>query len=358
MTIPEIMQAWKCLIGTPTPIRVEVPVPRPGPEEVLIKVLAMGVCHSDCTILGLKEAVHGMGSEFIMGHEGVGEIVTLGTQVDTSRHKVGDRVGVYLNAGCYRPECLQCSRGLQQLCKSEGGHYGIGRDGMFAEYAAIHSRAAFHIPHGLADEIAAVSADAVVTAYHAVKFTAAVRPEQTIAIFGLGGLGLNALQTALHLGVKQIFVVDKRQETIDEAIKLGVPRENAFCTASPDAKKLHEVVAAKQIAVDTCIDLVGHVDTFLSAQLSLRPGGTLVLVGLLSGQMPLLGLVVVPAGLTIKGSYNGSVQAYKECLELLEKGVLVPKVQTGKIEDLPQALTDLDEGKIQGRMVLLPDWKK
>lgn len=358
MTIPETMQAWQCHIGTPTPLRIEMPVPQPGPEEVLIKVLAMGVCHSDCTILGLEKPVHGMGADFVMGHEGMGEIVSLGTQVDRSCYNIGDRVGVYLNAGCYRPECLQCSRGLQQLCKSEGGHYGIGRNGMFAEYAAIHSRAAFHIPKGLDDSLAAVSADAVVTAYHAVKYTAAVRPEDTIAIFGLGGLGLNALQTALHLGVKQIYVVDKRQETVDAAIKLGVPPENAFCTASPDATKLHEVVASKQIAIDTCIDLAGHEDTVLSAQLSLRPGGTLVLVGLISAQVPLLGLVVVPAGLTIKGSYNGSVQAYKECLELMEKGVLVPKVQTGSIEDLPQVLKQLDEGQIQGRMVLLPDWKR
>lgn len=358
MAVAEIMQAWKCHIGTPEPLRVEIPVPKPSPEEVLIKILAMGVCHSDCTILGLKESVHGMGSDFIMGHEGMGEIVSLGSQVDSTRYSIGDRVGVYLNAGCHRSECLQCSRGLQQLCKSEGGHYGIGRDGMFAEYTVIHSRAAFHIPQNLQDTLAAVSADAVVTAYHAVKYTAAVRPDQTIAIFGLGGLGLNALQTALHLGVKQIFVVDKRQEPIDEAIKLGVPPENAFCTASPDAKKLHEVVASKHIAIDTCIDLVGHEETVLSAQLSLRPGGTLVLVGLLSAQVPVLSLVFVPAGLTIKASYNGSVQAYKECLELMEKGILVPKMQTGSIEDLPQVLKQLDEGKINGRMVLLPEWKR
>lgn len=358
MALPETMQSWKCHIGTPTPLRVEVPVPQPGPEEVLIKVLASGVCHSDCTILGLKEAVHGMGSDFILGHEGMGEIVNMGDNVDSSVHGIGDRVGVYLNAGCHQPDCLQCSRGLQQLCKTEGGHYGIGRNGLFAEYAAIHSRAAFHIPDGLHDTLAAVSADAVVTAYHAVKFTAAVSPEQTIAIFGLGGLGLNALQTALHLGVKRVYVVDKRQETIDEAIKLGVPAGNAFCTALPDSMKLHEFVAAKHIAIDTCIDLAGHADTVLSAQLSLRPGGTLVLVGLLSEQVPLLGLVVVPAGLTIKGSYNGSAQAYKECLELMDRGVLVPKVQTDSIEDLPQVLQRLDDGKIQGRMVLLPDWKK
>jgi len=351
------MQAWKCYIGDPNPRRVEVPIPSPDAEEVLIKVLAMGVCHSDCTILALKEPVLGMGAEFVMGHEGVGEIVRLGSKVDESRFAVGNRVGVYLNAGCEQPDCLQCSRGLQQLCKSEGGHYGIGREGIFAEYAVIHQRAAFHIPSNLDNKLAAVSADAVLTSYHAVRYTADVQPDQTIVIFGLGGLGFNALQTALHLKVKRILVVDKRQESVDAAIKLGIPAEDAFCTADPKAKKVHEAVAERQIAVDTCIDFVSHADTVMSAQLSLRPAGTLVMVGVLGEQVTLLPIVIVCTGLSIKGSYNGSRTAYEEALDLMSKGVLTPKIQTGSIEQLPEVLKDLDDGKINGRMVLLPDWK-
>lgn len=351
------MQAWKCQIGKPTPQRVEVSIPTPGPEDVLLKVLAMGVCHSDCTILALKEPILGMGAEFIMGHEGVGEIVQLGSKVDTSHFAVGDRVGVYLNAGCDRADCLQCNRGHQQLCKSEGGHYGIGRDGVSAEYAVINQKAAFHIPPALDDTRAAVAADAVVTAYHAVKNTAAVQPDQTIVIYGLGGLGLNGLQTALHLKPKRILVVDKRQESVDEAIKLGIPAEDVFCTADSAAKKVHEFVAEQKIAVDTCIDFVGHAETVTSAQMLLRPAGTLVLVGLLGENLPVLPLALVTQALVIKGSYNGSKQAYRECLDLMGKGVLKPKVHTGSIEELPDMLKRLDDGKIEGRMVLLPDWK-
>ena len=352
------MQAWKCHTGDSNPLRcVEVPTPIPGPEEVLLKILAMGVCHTDCTLLSMKEPVHGMRADYILGHEGVGEIVQLGSKVDTTRFSIGDRIGVYLNAGCHQEACLQCSRNLHQLCKTEGGHYGIGRDGMFAEYTAIHHRAAFHIPANLDTTLAAVAADAVVTAYHAIKTTAAVQSHQTIVIFGLGGLGLNALQTAQHLGVKQILVVDKRQASIEAAIKLGVPRENAFCTSDACAQNLHEAVAERGLAVDTCIDFAGHADTVTSAQIVLRPGGTLVLVGLLSDQMPLLPMLTVVNALTIKGSYNGSVQAYRECLDLMGKGILTPQVQTGSIEDLPDVLRRLDEGEIQGRMVLLPDWR-
>jgi propanol-preferring alcohol dehydrogenase len=356
------MQAWKCYIGDSTPLRrVEVPKPIPNPEEVLLKVLAMGVCHTDCTLLAMKEPIHGMGSHFILGHEGVGEIVQLGSKVNPTNFSIGDRVGVYLNAGCHQETCLQCTRGLHQLCKTEGGHYGIGRDGLFAEYIVIHHRAAFHIPANLDNSIAAVAADAVVTAYHAIKTTAAVKPDQTIVIFGLGGLGLNALQTAQHLGVdnSQIFVVDKRQSSVEAAIDLGVPRSNAFCTSGdPNAQTLQEAVTARNLAIDTCIDFAGHAETFTSAQMVLRPGGTLVLVGVLAEQVPLLPLVSVVNALTIKGSYNGSVQSYRECLDLMGEGILRPEVQTGSVEELPEVLKRLDGGEIQGRMVLMPNWRK
>ena len=358
MSVPDQMQAWKCQIGHGKPLRVQVPTPKPGPGDVLVKILAMGVCHSDCTILGIKESMYGMANEFVLGHEGAGEIAQIGSNVDSNLYKPGNRVGLYLVAGCLKPTCPECSRGLQQLCKSEGGAYGIGREGFFAEYAAVSARSVFRLPDGLEMPLAAVSADAVLTAYHAVKVTAAVKPEQTVAILGLGGLGMNALQTALHLGVKRVLVVDKRRETVDEAVRLGVRPEDAFCTDDPGAKKFHEVVVERQIAIDTCIDLVGHADTVLSAQLALRPAGRLVLVGLLSEQAPLIPVVFVPNGLSIQASYSGSVQSYEECLDLMGKGILRPKIQTGSIEDLPQVLERLDEGKIQGRMVLLPDWKR
>jgi propanol-preferring alcohol dehydrogenase len=353
------MQAWKCIVGQPLPYRVQAPVPTPGPEDVLIKVLAMGVCHSDCAILELKEPVNGMGTDFILGHEGVGEIVQLGAQVDTDRYKLGDCVGVHICAGCRRAECSNCQRGLFQLCRTDGGRYGIGKDGAFAEYIAIHSRAAIHIPTGLDTTHAAVAPDAVLTAYHAVKVTAAVQPDQTIAVYGLGGLGLNAVQTVLHLGVDpmRIYVIDKRQDAVSEALLLGIPRENAFCTADASAQPFHAVMAERNVAIDTTIDFVGHAETVLSAQLAVRPGGTLVLAGLLSQQTPLLPLVAVSKGLTIRALYNGDEQSFRECLDLMARGVLIPKVMTTSVEDLPAVLERLDKGMVNGRVVLLPDWK-
>lgn len=358
MTIPTEMQAWILKFGQSEPVRTKLPVPNPAADGVLVKVLAMGVCHSDCTLLKLKEPLPNSEPEFVLGHEGAGEIVLLGDKVDKSEYHVGDRVAVHIIPGCDDSACPQCNRGWERLCRAKtSGNYGLGRDGVFAEYVAIQSRAAIKLPDGVDMVPGAVSGDAVLTAYHAMKYTAAVKSGQTIAIFGLGGLGLNALQTALHLGVKRVLVVDKRKETVDEAVKLGVASEDAFCTSDPDSKPIQQVVAEREIIVDTVIDFAGHEQTVLSAQLTVRPAGLLVMVGLLSQQVPIIPLVVVGRALTIQGSYSGSIPAFHECLELMAKGVLRPSIETGSIEDLPKVLKDLDDGKIKSRMVLLPDWK-
>lgn len=360
--IPKTMLAWRETVGKHEPFKKEVPVPKPAPNQVLLKVLAAGVCHSDCTLLALDQKLPGMAmhDEFTLGHEACGEIVDMGSEVDQSKFSYGDRVAMFISPGCERKGCRQCSIGLNRLCRNgESGNYGLGiDDGGFAEYIAIKASAAVKIPKGMDPAVAAVAPDAVLTAYHAVKYTAKVKPGQTIVIYGLGGVGLNGLQTAMHLGAKDIFVVDKRQEVLEEAIKQGVPRDHAFCTGDPNAKRIEQHVAEKGIVVDTTLDFVGHTDTVMSAQFTVKPEGTIVVVGLFSQTWTVLPMVVVMQEINVKGSYNGTVEGLGECLELIEQGVIKPVVETGSIEDLPKMLKDLDEGKIKSRMVLLPDWKK
>lgn len=270
---------------------------------------------------------------------------------------MGDKVVIHIFPGCNQPECLECSRGLQNLCKQEGnGSYGLEQDGMFAEYMVCQARAAIKVPPNVDMASAAVAADAVLTAFHAVKYTAAVKPAHTVVIYGLGGVGLNGLQRVLHLGAKRVLVVDKRQESLDEAIALGVPEEDCFCTADSQAKKIEEYIVENSIAIDIALDFVGHADTILSAQRIVRPAGTVVLVGLMSEHAPLIPMYVVLEARTIKGSYNGSLGSLEEVMQLMGQGVLKPKVETGSIEGLPKVLKDLDEGKVRNRMVLLPNW--
>ncbi|KJX96437.1 hypothetical protein TI39_contig627g00011 [Zymoseptoria brevis] len=145
--------------------------------------------------------------EFTLGHEGAGEIVALGSEVSKELFNIGDRVAIHCVPGCH--DCIPCNNGWPQACREPGyGGYGLGRDGFFAECVACRADAAVKIPEGVRIQDAAISPDALLTAYHAVKHTADVKPDETIAIFGLGGLGLNGVQVAKHLGVKRIIVCD------------------------------------------------------------------------------------------------------------------------------------------------------
>lgn len=198
--------------------------------------------------------------------------------------------------------------------------------------------------------------DALLTAYHAVKNTAAVTASDTVLILGLGGLGLNGVQVAQHLGAKRILVSDTQQGAIDAAIQLGVAKEDAFCTLGPEAKPLHEMLANRDIAVDKVVDFVGHEQTMLEAQLAVRPSGLVVLVGLLSPKATILPGLVVTNVLTLKGTFCGTVEGLRECLDLVAQGIVRPQIVERSINDLPQALRDLDEGKVRGRQVLMPNW--
>lgn len=168
----------------------------------------------------------------------------------------------------------------------------------------------------------------------------------------------NALQVATHLGVKRILACDKKQEALDLAVKLGVAAEDAICTGKPDCKPVHQVVAEREIILDTVIDFVGVEETLTNALLAVRSGGLLVMVGLLSPQVPLSPLLIVSRVLNIKGSFAGTVDGLRECLDLLSHGVIRPQIETASIEELPAVMDALDDSKYLGRKVLLPTWKQ
>lgn len=221
------------------------------------------------------------------------------------------------------------------------GHLG----GLYAEYAVASARAAVKVPEGLGVDEAAVSADAVLTAYHAVKYTGDVRPGQRITIFGLGGLGLRALQTTIHLGAskEEILVADKRQESLHEAVKLGILKKYTFLIGHETEPLIEKYVAEQGVQVDTVFDFAGHVQTVQAAQMVVRNGGTVVLVDLISPTVPLTSMVTVLKAATIKTAYNGTINAFNECLELMAKRVLKPVVETFSIKVLPSVLRDLNE---------------
>ncbi|PPJ54338.1 hypothetical protein CBER1_07129 [Cercospora berteroae] len=357
-SLPESIWAWKCTPGADKVLHKEkVQLPKVEPNGLLVKIRAMGVCHSDCLIRDLPEAPAQFLKEWTLGHEGAGEIIEIGSEVDKSAFEVGDMVAIHPVPGCGK--CPPCQSGYQRICMTSGkGGYGLGYDGFMQEYLAVRADACAKVPEGVPAEHACIAADALLTAYHAVKYTADVKPDQTIAITGLGGLGLNGLQTALHLGVKRIIAFDKRQEALDIAIRMGLKPEDAYCTSETQSKPIPEILGEKGIVIDTVVDFVGHEETISLAQQIIRPIGLIVLVGLLSQTVSVVPYLVTQNCLTIKGSFCGDMNGLNEVLQLLKEGVLKPETSTDSIDNMPQTLRDLDDGKIVGRRILLPDWSK
>lgn len=247
----------------------EIPVPSSPSNGFLVKVLAAGVCHSDVTL------VHGAGirpdffhEKYVLGHEGCGEIVDIGSAIPDSSpakaFKVGDRVAINAVAGCDDPQCPDCSHGFPQLCANvEGCHHGLGQDGSFADYVAVAHRAVVKVPDGVRSAAAAVTTDAVMTSHHAVVTRAGIKKEETVFLFGLGGLGFNALQILLEVGCR-LFVSDVRQGPLEEAIKLGLPAENAV----PVGTSVQEFCKEKDIfgKIDITVDFAGSQQTFSDAE--------------------------------------------------------------------------------------------
>jgi len=284
----------------------------------------------------------------VMGHEASGEVVQVGSAV--SKLKVGDLVTLMCCAGCQGPDCPECNRGLQRICMA-AETYGLGHDGFFTEYAAVKEWAAVPVPEGVSTPAAAIAADAVLTSYHAVKGLAKIQSNEIVLLYGLGGVGLNGLQVIMHLGPKRVIVVEKQQELLDEAVKLGVAAQDTFSPS--DDKKVEDYIAAENIVVDTAIDFVGAEQTFSSAQLAVRPGGKIVMVGMNSMTFPINTLIAMSKELTLLCSYNGPRYELEEALKLMAQGIIKPRITTDGINTLPQVLKDLEDGKIRGRRVLL-----
>jgi propanol-preferring alcohol dehydrogenase len=174
----------------------------------------------------------------------------------------GDIVALHAVPGCGQDECPECSRDLDQLCE-RGHHSGIGQDGFYAPFAAVDIKAAVKVPNGVTPAEAAVATDAVTTAFHAITRRGEVKKHETVFLFGLGGLGFNALQIVRHIG-SRVIVSDIRQELLDEAKALGIPEKDIV----PVGKSPQEFVKENSLEgkIDTVLDFVGTHQTFEDAQ--------------------------------------------------------------------------------------------
>ncbi|KAF5017609.1 hypothetical protein F66182_10435 [Fusarium sp. NRRL 66182] len=362
---PATMLAWRKHRGSPKPVGhvisdmnliadaaevfEQVPVPKLTPNGILCKMLASGVCRSDHSLLTIDKQAAWFQDKYILGHEGCGQIIEIGSAVQNGKFNVGDIVALHAVPGCGEDDCPECSRDLAQLCE-RGHHSGIGQDGFYAPYTVVDIGAAVKVPEGVTPAEAAVATDAVNTAYHAITRRGEVKKHETVFLFGLGGLGFNALQILLHIGAR-VIVSDIRQELLDEAEALGIPSHDMVPIGTPPQEFVSE--NGLQGRIDTVLDFVGTHQTFEDAQHIVRRGGKLLCIGSLDTENTIHMKIGTRKRLSFIFSYGGQVRDLEQVLELIAAGCIRPRVETRKLEDFEQVLSALGDGKIKSRVALL-----
>jgi alcohol dehydrogenase, propanol-preferring len=345
-----------CECGAPLRL-MERPTPKPTGSEVLLRVIAAGVCHSDLHIwegyydLGggkrLKLADRGVKLPLTMGHENVGEVIAVGP--DAKGVKVGDRKLVHPWLGC--GECPVCRRGDEQLCRTPFS-IGVFRSGGYADHLLVpHPRYLFDIG-GIAPERAAPLACSGITTYGALKKVGPVLQEEPAVIIGAGGLGLMCLALHRAMGGEGAIVVDIDSVKRDAALKGGA--QAVIDGDAPDAA--NRIIEATKGGAWAVIDLVGSSRTVrLALDSMIGKGGRLIVVGLFGGDVTVPTPSLPLRAMSIQGSYVGSLTEMAELLDLVRrKGVPDLPVGTRPLAAVNAALDELKAGKVVGRLVLTP----
>jgi D-arabinose 1-dehydrogenase-like Zn-dependent alcohol dehydrogenase len=337
---------------------VDAPTPEPRGTEVLLKVKAAGVCHSDLHIWeGGYELGHGRGQlslkdrgislPLTMGHETVGEVVALGPEAKGQGVAVGETRLIYPWIGC--GACGVCRAGDENMCMRPRC-LGVYCDGGYADHITVpHPRYLLDLK-GLDPVAAAPYACSGVTTYSALKKVEFAFGEP-IVIFGAGGLGLMALSLLKAMGGKGAIMVDidaKKRAAAESAGALGT-----VDGAASDATR--QIVKMAGQPLRAAIDLVGNQQTATIGFDCLTRGGKLVMVGLFGGGAPwALPLIPIKA-LTIQGSYVGNLRETQELLDLIHAKKVAPIPVTRRpLEKAFETMLELKEGKLVGRAVLTP----
>jgi alcohol dehydrogenase, propanol-preferring len=326
--------------GKPLTIE-ELPVPVPGPGEVLVKVLACGVCHTDLHAADGDWPVKPK-LPFVPGHEVAGVVAALGPEV--TRLKEGDPVGVaWLHDACLG--CEYCETGWETLCEHQH-NTGYSCDGGFAEYVIANERFAAKLPNNIDYARMAPILCAGVTTYKGLKETEA-RPGEWVAISGVGGLGHLAIQYAkalgLHVAALEV-VADKL------ALAKATGADVAVDARSPEAAA--EIVRATGGGAHGVLVTAVSPAAFSQALSMIRRKGTVALVGLPPGAFPTPIFDVVLKRITIRGSIVGTRQDLDEAIAFAAEGKVSAHVETTTLECINTVLSELKAGQIEARMVL------
>lgn len=331
----------------------DLPDPRPGPYDAVVRVEACGICRSDWHVWNGDWTWMGLQVQLprVLGHEFGGVVEEVGSEVRS--FKPGDRVTVPFHLACGR--CHHCYSGRSNLCMAYGV-IGVAMDGGYARKALVPNADVnlVRLPDNVDFLTAAALGCRFMTAWHAVADRADVRPGEWVAVFGVGGVGLSAVQIASALGAR-VVAVDISEEKLERA-----RREGAVAAVNAREGNVHRrVKEATEGGADVTIDALGSSSIVLPALLSLRKGGRHIQVGLTSQDdkgmvtVPVDGMVMLET--EIRGSLGCPVTSYPSLLAMVSTGRLDPKrlvTRTVAVEEASQVLEQMTEFATTGFNVI------
>jgi alcohol dehydrogenase, propanol-preferring len=318
------------------------PTPTPGPGQVVVRIEATGLCHTDI------HAAHGDWPvkpqlPFVPGHEGVGTIESVGPG---ARLAVGTRVAIpWLHTAC--GVCEYCVSGWETLCLQQK-NTGYGVDGCYGDHVLADGDYVVEVPSGVDPFDAAPLTCAGVTTYKAVKVSG-TRPANKLAVFGVGGLGHMAVQYARIAGA-EVIAVDIDDAKLAMARKIGATHLVNAATEDP-------VAAIQKLGgADQCVVTAASRAPIMQAFNSLRRNGTLVLVGLPADNhfdLPIFQSVL--GGITVKGSIVGTRQDLREVFDLHARGLTSVVREVRPLATVNDSIADVLAGRVEARIVFDPN---
>ena len=340
----------KCMVleefGAPLVPR-EREIPTPGDGEAILKVGACGVCQTDLKVTqGKHPSVKRL--PLIPGHEVAGKVVEVGKGVD--KHYIGKHAVVFNYLVC--GTCAFCRAGRHSLCAHLKGSIGMSRDGGYSEYVKVPDECLYPISDAIPFEKAATLTDAVATPYHALTSKAKIQKGETVAVIGVGGLGLNAIQIARVLGAR-VVAVDVKEKALDMARKLGA---GWTINVTKDNLLKETMALTEGRGVDAVIELTGKPEMEQLGLEILKVAGRFVLVAYnTSNPFQVKSFLMVSKELEVYGARWCGRDEFKQCIDLVSDSKVDPVV--GEVHPLSEAnlaLNRLQKGEILGRAVLVP----
>ena len=332
-------------VGPKVPFELqEVPSRDPGPGEVLVRVTASGICHTE---LHFESGLLDLGvAPITMGHEVVGRIEQVGSGVPAER--VGQRVILYYYVGC--GNCRHCRVGDEQLCAAMRAEYGFISDGGYAEFVTVPARNAVPLPDSISDEAAAPIGCGVTTAVHAARL-ARLAAGEWVVVYGVGGVGFGLVQLARASGAR-VIAVGRRDTKLALARQLGA---EVTLDASTGNVAAHIRELTGGAGADVVFECVGTTETMTAASAALGRRGRLVFIGYSADAFTVHPIQLVVFEQQVLGSVGATLQDLHDAISLVERGVVRTVVdRTLPLEQFQRGLDALARGELVGRAVLVP----